>query len=305
MPAVPDVEANERVAPLRYLHRRLSQDSGGPGEHRGGLGAETAFTVAGVEGVDALIMTHGAEVPNSTGQFGGLPGAQIRQRMGRGVLPDGAFPQGGRPYDAAELGGTWEEFGPKPGMMPMTRRDVFDVSWQGGGGIGDPLERDPEAVWRDVRDGLVSRVAADAVYGVVGDADGGTPDAAGTQARRDALRAERLDGASAPDVASRPSGEGAERWPVGAALELVRADGAWHLCTDGATLATGTTAWRDAAVSRPLPAVPGARPLHPELTMTAHYCPRTGRLLAVDVHRRDEEPVDDVVLDLDSVAALL
>jgi hypothetical protein len=39
--------------------------------------------------------------------------------------------------------------------------------------------------------------------------------------------------------------------------------------------------------------------------MTGQYCPRTGRLLAVDVHRRDEEPADDIVLDLDSIDGLL
>jgi N-methylhydantoinase B len=57
----------------------------------------------------------------------------------------------------------------------------------GGGGWGDPLTRDPEAVARDVAEGLVSRERAEAVYGVVlGPA--GEVDAAATDARRTAAR---------------------------------------------------------------------------------------------------------------------
>lgn len=300
MPAIPDIEANERAAPLRYLYRRMATDSGGPGATRGGLGGETAFTVAGVEQVDALIMTHGAEVPNSVGHFGGLPGAQIRQRMGRGVLPGAGFPQGRRPYDAGELGGDWTELGPKPGMMPMTSQDVFAVSWQGGGGIGDPLDRDAEAVWSDVTEGLVTPEAADAVYGVVG--DGERLDTARTAERRAALRDERL---GRPADAGDDGAAGDATWPVGPAMQLVRTDGTWQLRSAGGTLATGSSAWRGEALAGAVERPPGAQPLHPELTMTGQYCPRSGRLLAVDVHRRDEEPVDDILLDLGSVERLL
>ncbi|MFZ1995027.1 MAG: hydantoinase B/oxoprolinase family protein, partial [Solirubrobacteraceae bacterium] len=52
MPAIPDVEHNEQAAPLLYLHRRLATGSGGAGAWRGGLGAEAAFTVAGVDTVN-------------------------------------------------------------------------------------------------------------------------------------------------------------------------------------------------------------------------------------------------------------
>ena len=38
--------------------------------------------------------------------------------------------------------------------------------------------------------------------------------------------------------------------------------------------------------------------LHEDLAMTAHHCPLSGQLLSVDVHRRDEEPVEELVLNL-------
>ena len=51
--------------------------------------------------------------------------------------------------------------------MRMTNRDVFAVSWQGGGGHGDPIERDAAAVAADVARGLVSLESARDIYGVV------------------------------------------------------------------------------------------------------------------------------------------
>jgi N-methylhydantoinase B len=62
------------------------------------------------------------------------------------------------------------------------------VTW-GGGGWGDPLERDPELVAREVRRGLVTSEGAQA-YGVCVTEDGAV-DASATEALRDAMRADR------------------------------------------------------------------------------------------------------------------
>jgi len=47
----------------------------------------------------------------------------------------------------------------------MTNRDIFAVRGKAGGGWGDPLERDPNAVAADVRTGAISRGAAELVTG--------------------------------------------------------------------------------------------------------------------------------------------
>lgn len=80
----------------------------------------------------------------------------------------------------------------------------------GGGGFGDPLDRDPEQVRRDVRDGLYGRELAAGVYGVVlGDGADPAIDEAATAAARAGLL-ERRRGAGVPLVA--PEGPGAADW---------------------------------------------------------------------------------------------
>jgi N-methylhydantoinase B len=79
--------------------------------------------------------------------------------------------------------------------LTLRRGDVFRHEIAGGGGWGDPLERDPEAVLRDVRNGLVSPQAAADEYGVVVDTAAQAVDEAATvQARR------RIRAARSPDA---------------------------------------------------------------------------------------------------------
>lgn len=294
MPSIADVERNEQVVPLFYLHRRLTPDSGGAGTFRGGRAAEVALTLGGIGEAEALIMTHGAEVPNTAGAFGGWPGATVRQSMGWGAVEQG------KPTE-----GRWERFGPKPGLMRMSSRDVFAVAWQGGGGWGDPLERDPEAVRADVACGAVSAKAAAGIYGVR--LKDRAVDAEQTRALRAEIRSARLGGASVrKGDAPKPVGDIIAR--LGPNLEVVRAADGVHVVTAaGARLATGTTCWRAGAEARETAAPPGLHgiKLHERLRITSYYCPVSGTLLAVDVHEAGTRPKDDIDLDLESLTTAL
>ena len=274
VPSIADVEANERVSPLRYVRRRLTPDSGGPGARRGGRAAEIALTV--IQGsADALVMMHGNEVPNSLGLFGGLPGATVAHRVRRSA-------------------GRADDLGPKPGHLPLAPGDVYEVSWQGGGGIGDPLDRDPDDVARDVARGLVTQAAARAIYGVV--AYDGRADEASTSGLRDRVRRERVGGELRPGEAPREGGA-----PLGPTLRLLEIDGETCVVSPGGNvLSRGTTAWRAGALRRPfdLEALPGTWRLHPRLRATAYYCPGTGTLLALDIDEEGAPVRDDVLLDL-------
>jgi N-methylhydantoinase B len=286
---IADVEKNEQVVPLFYFYRRLARDTGGAGKYRGGMSAEVALTPGGIEDAQALVMTHGVEVPNSQGLAGGFPGATIRQTWGKDAANNNCL-----------RGGDWQVFPPKPGLMRMTNRDVFAVSWQGGGGYGDPLERDPEAVARDVAAGAVSVAAAAAIYGVV---CGGGLDLAATDARRKAMRCERVGSLFANDPERMFQGDSI--MALSDSLYLARDRHGWHVVTKaGYILCSGSTRWRAGAVARTTTKLPDEFMihLHDDLAVTTYYCPVSATVLSIDVHRRDETPVDDVVLDLSAVA---
>ncbi|MEF8773930.1 MAG: hydantoinase B/oxoprolinase family protein [Halobacteriales archaeon] len=148
------VEVLETAYPLRVQRYALRPDSGGAGEHRGGLGLRRDVTVRGHRATFSLLADRHRHAPY--GLDGGEPGAR-----GAAYRVDGdAGGGGGDPEDAAG-----ERLPPKsthelPAGMTVT------VRTPGGGGHGDPAERDPDAVRRDVRLGKVSPEAARELYGV-------------------------------------------------------------------------------------------------------------------------------------------
>ena len=79
--------------------------------------------------------------------------------------------------------------------VPVFEGDRLVFETAGAGGVGDPLERDPEAVAKDVRWNLISPEAAESTYGVAVSEDGSV-DAEATESRREEIRGSRGD---APD----------------------------------------------------------------------------------------------------------
>ena len=148
-----NAERHEAVLPLMYLYRRFVADSGGAGEHRGGLGHE--FAVTPVEGdhekLDVVTMGRGIEVPHSTGVFGGYPGANVDYATYRNVDfgGDGPFPPTAESMPEPEHV-RW-------GVDTLGDDDVFHVRLPGSGGYGDPLDRDPDPVVEDVAEGKITR----------------------------------------------------------------------------------------------------------------------------------------------------
>jgi len=288
--AIADIEKNEQVSPLFYFYRRLAIDTAGAGRYRGGASGSVALTLGGIESADALIMTHGAEVPNSQGLGGGWPGSTVSQCFGRNMADRGRLVEG-----------SWQQLGPKPGLTPMTNRDVFAVTWQGGGGFGDPLEREPAAVQRDVASGLVSLKAAREIYGAV--LQGMTLDVEATAA----LRQSMLRGRVGREVSrAAASTRGKRIGMLGESLLLVEDAFGIHVATPaGYVLCTNSTRWRSGAVAATYTkSLPTHKiTLHAGLAVTAHYCPGTGTLLAVDVHEYGRAPVDDVILDMERFKA--
>jgi N-methylhydantoinase B len=80
---------------------------------------------------------------------------------------------------------------PKVSGVPLGDRDIAEIASYGGGGFGDPLERDPAAVARDAREHAIPPRSVGAVYGVVLGPTGAV-DATATERLRTSVRSERL-----------------------------------------------------------------------------------------------------------------
>ncbi len=164
--SLPNAEVYEHVYPVTILRQEFRCDTAGAGEFRGGSGvdyvvemhatAEYSFRGEGLARPTGLGVTEGRS---------GAVGILHLDQAGRSITPQ-------QQYALKTLG---------PCQM--------SISSPGGGGIGNPVDRRPEAVLRDVRDGIVSHAAARTCYGVVIADDGRTVDAEKTALRRKEMRA--------------------------------------------------------------------------------------------------------------------
>ena len=188
-----NVETIEGQFPIRYLFRRRLINSGGPGKFRGGAGGEMAIVAhdAPDGGIHYVLSGKGPRFPQSDGLCGGYPGAvndYIWVHAPKDGNNHGRFAETLEAIPGEDEPIAW-------GVFPLMGDDALYVRWNGGGGIGDPLDRPPEKVMADISGGLVSREAASEVYGVIEKA--GALDRSATEAKRTELRQARLVG-SAP-----------------------------------------------------------------------------------------------------------
>ena len=140
--AVQPLEGQERLSPVVTTGHEILPDTGGPGRWRGGCGVQKGGRLTDVR---STVMSYCCDRARSVtwGIEGGLP----------------SFPHG-----------VWlnDEFlGAVFSNVPVKSGDTFTRPSAGGGGFGDPLERDPGAVCEDVADGYVTAARAAKDYGVV------------------------------------------------------------------------------------------------------------------------------------------
>ena len=135
--------------PVEFLSYRLLPDSGGAGATRGGLGTERQLCVIADTRLTGISDHHGIGA-RSVGE--GLPG----RPNGFAVIRDG------REYTISELFGLPSVS--KFSNVPLRKGDVFVTTQGGGGGYGDPGQRDRSLVERDLREGYISEQSATAEY---------------------------------------------------------------------------------------------------------------------------------------------
>ncbi len=160
------IEMIEAQYPMVIERYGMVENSGGPGKHRGAPAIVREYRMTGDGATMVMRSDRRRFLPYALS--GGCPGTPSWNIVNPGaeqrVVPV-------MPMTAVELG----------------HDDRFVHIGAGGGGHGDPLDRDAEAVLEDLREERITPAYAEAVYGVLL-ADDGTVDAAATERRRGAMR---------------------------------------------------------------------------------------------------------------------
>lgn len=189
--SIGNAETQEVRYPLLYLFRRQERDTGGAGKWRGGAGIGVMFVPYDVERIDkAIVDTWSYNHPEAIGNSGGGPGASNQFVIARDSAVRKMLQEGVLPSSIAEVGGSHEVI-PNFLITSLGRDDAFYTRVSGGGGYGDPLDREPEDVLADVVSGLVSKEAAADSYGVVMEEHGWRIDRSRTIELRSALKDKR------------------------------------------------------------------------------------------------------------------
>ncbi|MBI2880952.1 MAG: hydantoinase B/oxoprolinase family protein [Candidatus Tectomicrobia bacterium] len=307
----PNVESEELILPILYLFRRFLPDSAGPGRFRGGTTAEYALTCHNAAGgrVELVLYGTGTEYTHCQGFFGGYPGNNCGYALIRGCDARRLLRRGNHPEDLEEIGGSqapvvWGTYALKEG-------EILRGWFMGGGGYGDPLERDPELVKDDVAQGLLSRGCARESYGVVlnGDAE---VDPEGTRRLRKEMVRLRLSGWGAGPATSSRGGRPTLEADRGAQtrgasgsrslsenLKAVKTSRGIRVCCAkcGHKLARIDQRWKEHAVvvRSPLTRSGPGRSESGRFEMRHYLCPGCGRSLDVEVSLPKDPPLHDEI----------
>ena len=228
-----DAEDIDAIQSMSYLFRKQGKDNFGHGKYRGGAGLEYAYMAH-----KSMMMVLGClggcgKFSSGPGIFGGygappltgikVEGSNLSEMMESGD-PD-------IPTSIEELlekkeilGGKYDIGSPMLDLSGFNEGDLFATMQGGGGGYGDVLERDPEAVIMDVGSGLVSHWAARNVYRVAFDPETLVVDGEETKRLKELERKDRIKRGVPFDLFNE---EWLEKSPPAGSLELY---GGWPDC---------------------------------------------------------------------------
>ncbi len=286
-----NAERHEAVLPIVYLYRQFVEDSGGPGEYRGGVGHEYAFTPVDaddVENIDIVNLARGIEIPNSTGIFGGYPGCNIEYATYHDVDLNGTV----FPPSKDDLEKQTDPDYAKWGVQTLDSGDIFTARLTGSGGYGDPLDRDPGRIAADIVDGKIAPETAERVYGVPITEDGQIQSEV-TEYRTQRYH-DRLERAADPvkSLEVTPNAPQETEYRLGANLDVIADDDQHYSVCDGCEtpLAPVDENWKSYASIAAYPiSRTGSNSSGPEgYHLRECYCPACGVLLDTEVAKEDD-----------------
>ena len=189
---IPNVERIEGLLPVLYLYRKQRQETAGAGRWRGGVGIEYMLKPHHASGpIEAVYFASGKSHMETKGVGGGLPGSIQCNFVLRQANVTDCFARGTIPSAANDLSYASIEIPEAKDAGVLNATDVWICFCNGGGGHGDPLQREPGKVANDVRGGLCSIDEARRLYGVVCNAAGAI-DFSETVELRERIRTQRL-----------------------------------------------------------------------------------------------------------------
>jgi N-methylhydantoinase B len=303
---IANVETNELLYPIMYLYRQEIQDSAGAGRHRGGVTQGYAYIPWGSR--DNEITTrdhgHGAEPRMGIGLGGGYPAPNSPMFILRNSNVRAQFDEGQVPGSIDEMLGE-SQYTRTGETNEVHEQDVL-VSYQGGGGgYGDPIERDPELVLKDIIDGYVSAQAATDLYGVIAESDGSSYNKGATEKRREEIRNGRLERGTRRRVWENGSnGRAASVGRLGDNLEVVAARGQVFVrCIKcQSPICPVEENYKDYVLTADVPAAHG-QPARFVPTMATPFvlreycCPRCAIMFEVDMVMESDGPVASFILN--------
>jgi acetone carboxylase alpha subunit len=202
-----NIEVWEQNMPMLYIGRSIVPNSGGAGKYRGGCAFVSTWLVHRTPHLRLVTSEHSSRVFDNAGMCGGYPAPTCQKHRAvrnsniaalaeaRAPLAHAPGVDPARSDLEARFGGDHvTEEGPYI-TAPHKAGDIFAHAYNGGGGYGDVLERDPAKTAWDVENGFLTAEAAERVFGIVlaEDADGfPTADLDATARRREEIRRERL-----------------------------------------------------------------------------------------------------------------
>lgn len=248
-----DIEQLEQRYPILVTEKKPRAGAAGAGTHRAGAGCEMRYRPHGTPGWVGVMLGMRERVPLA-GFAGGAPGSNTSFWIRRG-------------------GGAPERVPGHTAGLAVSRDDEFAFRLGSGGGYGDPIERLPANVARDVGHGRITVDEARSIYGVV--FAGGEIDPEATAVTRAEIMADRLARAR-PAVRPVRGVVAPDRPGVPLYVGVEQRDGFAVATRSGAVLARAPDRWLDGC-----PVL--ISPVGDHAEAHAYLDPQTGRTLLVDV----------------------
>lgn len=202
-----NIEIWEQSMPMVYIGRSIVPNSGGAGKYRGGCAFISTWLINKTNHLRILTSEHSSRVFDNGGMCGGYPAPTCQEH--RAVRESNIFELAaeGKPlahtpgtnpdisdFELVYQGEIIKEEGPYI-TKPHKSGDIFSHSYNGGGGYGDVLERDPDKTAWDVENGFLTPGVVEQVFGIIlnENADGYlVADHKATAVKREEMRKERL-----------------------------------------------------------------------------------------------------------------